>query len=380
MEKKDNDDAAGGSTPPPPPPANGKFPLIKIKIPRKAEEAATAAAVGEEVKSHYCKECNKSFSSGKALGGHMSSAHVQANKDYSSKTKLSSSKRKSPASYSGSPNNTCDLCGKKFHSKKSLFGHMRCHPERDWRGMEPPPEPRIDSADASSEDDDEAGDHADGSSSGRHELGFTLMGWPTSKRGRGPVTSAAAGGDSGSEKEPIVAGLQLLKMLNGGESRKEEDDPKIPRIDGNGKGKEKVMGRDQDLDIDPNDELVITAIQVLATGKRESDEKRALMEETTSFKCSECERFFSTHQALGGHRSSHNKFKMSVVNTITRPTNPETPVKRKAHNKKEKEKAVVKTIEARASEVAAFAFDLNVAPAEEEEDEDEDIRHSSNSS
>ncbi|KAJ0966750.1 hypothetical protein J5N97_023667 [Dioscorea zingiberensis] len=50
-------------------------------------------------------------------------------------SKPKSRKRPSDAE-DGTP--SCTLCGKVFWSNKALYGHMRLHPDRPWRGMNPP--------------------------------------------------------------------------------------------------------------------------------------------------------------------------------------------------------------------------------------------------
>ncbi|CAI9088108.1 OLC1v1022353C1 [Oldenlandia corymbosa var. corymbosa] len=137
------------------------------------EDNATAAAAAATVTlARICQVCGKGFKSGKALGGHMR-VHFQPNKDLIFTTKklnqqqpLMIKKLKKPkrekrpeffvnkkptyyyySSYKSSQSELdgldhedypCSICGKNFPSMKSLSGHMRCHPEREWRGIQPP--------------------------------------------------------------------------------------------------------------------------------------------------------------------------------------------------------------------------------------------------
>ncbi|KAK7259933.1 hypothetical protein RIF29_25559 [Crotalaria pallida] len=120
---------------------------------------------------HECNICGKSFKNGKALGGHRRS-HFQAAKVKTrfSNTPLSKTKTKASPSITNKNNSynnkvvvsgsggggggggggdggeddgndgkhTCYLCKKDFPSNHSLYGHMRSHPERLWRGVCPP--------------------------------------------------------------------------------------------------------------------------------------------------------------------------------------------------------------------------------------------------
>ncbi|KAF8399572.1 hypothetical protein HHK36_015439 [Tetracentron sinense] len=118
----------------------------------------------DQEQKHVCKFCNKSFLCGRSLGGHMRS-HMTMN---SAETEEKRNKRKVPPFNGGSNSNSymdievgghasyglrenpkktwrlsdssdgtlwqekiCKECGKGFQSWKALFGHMRCHSERD---------------------------------------------------------------------------------------------------------------------------------------------------------------------------------------------------------------------------------------------------------
>ncbi|KAL1208868.1 Zinc finger protein ZAT2 [Cardamine amara subsp. amara] len=124
-------------------------------------------------KKHFCVICNKQFSSGKAYGGHVRIHSIEySNKGKIKKMKMKK-KRKSDVVKKEKEKETdliradvegkikCCLCGKEFQTLPSLFGHMRRHPDRSWKGIRPPPSPEkfklryLDADDADDDDDDD---------------------------------------------------------------------------------------------------------------------------------------------------------------------------------------------------------------------------------
>ncbi|KAF6145972.1 hypothetical protein GIB67_033331 [Kingdonia uniflora] len=397
----------------------------------------------EEEETSVCKVCNKGFSSGKALGGHMrvhSNSQVEVEVDggnakmmriqhqkryMGKKNRLSNlsvnpssssynvnnnnqSTETSPNSSSNSNTTTCSLCNKIFPSKKSLFGHMRCHPERDYRGM-------TKNSSSSTISDSMAPKMDD-----RIDSVFTSVGplknfpiWVvTGQRGRKSVD------DEEEENKGIVpeAVYDLMLLANGGhsfqppaavsrksyseydasnlgtsdqlkkrriEERGGEDRimmrPKKLRFDEGGLSKwrngelgnefqwenakeEKEYGAGAGAGVDPEfenvgyqwkysddseDDLEQPSEERLAdfNTKRkykkkikmrdlESVQAKSMMDSqrnSDSYKCTTCNKTFPSHQALGGHRSSHNKGK----NILLRATNAITDMEEFASAEKE---------------------------------------------
>ncbi|KAF8111138.1 hypothetical protein N665_0076s0134 [Sinapis alba] len=137
-DEEEEDSSSGGFQPQPPSPPPPPQPQQKVK--------------------HFCVICSKQFSSGKAYGGHVRiHSSEYSNKGKAKKMKIK--KRKNIGLVSKEKEKEkekkidlirahdverkirCCLCGKEFQTMHSLFGHMRRHPDRSWKGIRPPPPP-----------------------------------------------------------------------------------------------------------------------------------------------------------------------------------------------------------------------------------------------
>ncbi|XP_010558889.1 PREDICTED: zinc finger protein AZF1 [Tarenaya hassleriana] len=137
---------------------------LKVKIPAKPNEEQNTNPSPPPRRRHFCEVCNKEFSSGKAFGGHVRIHSIE----YKSKNKSKMMKKNKNSTVKKKKKNkeknmkriekeerdlmgradveeggeiSCCICGKVFLTKHSLFGHMRRHPDRSWKGIRPPPPP-----------------------------------------------------------------------------------------------------------------------------------------------------------------------------------------------------------------------------------------------
>ncbi|KAF3666527.1 hypothetical protein FXO37_10506 [Capsicum annuum] len=229
----------------------------------------------DDNKRRICHVCSKGFGSGKALGGHMR-IHVQASK----KLLLSKSKTlvdryyKKPVLQTDEEEEddqllpTCSICGKNFPSMKSLFGHMRCHPERAWRGIQPPEDIDRKTAAAST---------------------VTVPVWSvTAKRGR--KANAEDATYSGSkDEEQLHDAVHHLMLLANGDSIESGLTGGIPEKTNTNSLTSKAENENE------------------ASNKK----KTKLRHLDENYKCNTCGKTFATHQALGGH----NKFRIVIQNS-----------------------------------------------------------------
>ncbi|KAL9233545.1 hypothetical protein vseg_008527 [Gypsophila vaccaria] len=334
--------------------------------PQQQQHAPAAAAV---VNLRICPFCNKTFSNGKALGGHMRIHAEKKKMVLAGPPGPSPNPNPSPESGGGSGVFKCELCPKEFPSRKSLFGHMRSHPDRFWRGMNRPPS-----------------SYAPETSSAAEERLRSLGNWRvTGKRGRvgaaSPVTSSSSTSSFGPHAE---AAADLMLLLNGkteyededeedededeDEDEKLEDEEELEKARKKGKGlmyddvhTHKCFDEDEiyylkNLGFLPNfnfnhdyrgikinddvttinnsdneDDFSVkvsplsTPLKIIKEVNNKKVNIGKIISENNSnnnnnnnnnnkWVCNTCGKSFPTHQALGGHRSSHNKDKYNNNN------------------------------------------------------------------
>nr|GEU93305.1 hypothetical protein [Tanacetum cinerariifolium] len=296
-EKEDSLMMVGSSTPM----------AIKLKIPKEGKRV--------------CLVCKKEFSLGNAFAGHMR-VHVMYHKNGPYKTgsklfkKIGDNQDLSGGAngvinkpYLSSVNDeglpTCFQCGKSFPSMKSFFGHMRCHPDRFWRGIIPPPNavlaqgnPQVVGSKSSSLScnsnviDDYGGGHV-------VDLTKYLKGWSvTEGRGR-----------------------RSLKMDDTDEDLLEAAEGIVMQVEDHESKEVQMELDDHESDSRNSDEKQLVITYKCNKQLNEKRKRMKLMNELElesgsdefKFKCTTCNKCFSSHQALGGHRSSHNKAAKKII-------------------------------------------------------------------
>ncbi|KAK2441648.1 zinc finger protein ZAT11 [Trifolium repens] len=142
--------------------------------------------------SHNCNICGKSFSNGKALGGHRRSHFLKKKPNNQSPELKTPSKHNIRVSCFNDDEDirviSCYICNKKFPTKNALYGHMRSHPGRVCKGVSPPSNYHIQNSSSNNsnkKEDDDDDDDEDGN--------FSLPRWKKrDKRGRKCIGSVEA--------------------------------------------------------------------------------------------------------------------------------------------------------------------------------------------
>ncbi|PON42215.1 TFIIH C1-like domain containing protein, partial [Trema orientale] len=322
---------------------------LKLKIPEpqhyKEKEENKEEEEEEVVLRFACPLCDKSFNSGKALGGHKRIHNQQpttttfTSNIYSSNGSIGNFNNKATKDQttgSRSGTNICPMCLKIFPSKMSLFGHMRSHPERSWRGIEPPatssppllllPKPTCTSISSTDHDHDHhVLDHDD------HDriiidlaAAPPLVNWAvTAKRGRksltrsatstspaaaSAITTASASRDdndssarSALEDRMKKAVLDLMTLARASPAATNYNNrPAAPPKDHkNIIFKKRKFAEYSDCHSSQNIRMQKPKPKLVTKASSASGH--------CNYVCSVCERSFPCYQALGGHMSIHKK-------------------------------------------------------------------------
>ncbi|EXB54666.1 Zinc finger protein ZAT2 [Morus notabilis] len=325
-------------------------------------------------RTRTCPACGKVFSSGRAFGGHWR-YHLQQDSRRGEKhsffqrtgDKFKAKARGGKRSFTAATtmNTTamrnddedqdrydktiyCCVCNKTFFSLRSLSGHMRSHPERVWRGIQPPAAPPPNRMSSSSSEDARNQDHWSEIEISPVDL-LEHFPWSWSKTGkRGRKSSAVAAAVDGlidlsrgressrkfeksiADPSPLTSEDRIAKQLKiksvsgkgtllrishtydhqEKEDTKDMKGKKVIIIDSDvreKKGKNMCLGEKKRNFKSSSSTETDENVSLLGSTASKTTKKIDNVTTTNWYKCSSCEKSFSTFQALGGHRSIHTK-------------------------------------------------------------------------
>ncbi|XP_062185818.1 uncharacterized protein LOC133889316 [Phragmites australis] len=269
---------------------------------------------------HFCRVCNKGFTCGSALGGHMR-AHSASDVDGFGadddsprdeppvRSRGSDDQWDAPGTSAthayalrANPNRlirscqVCKNCGKEFTSWELFLEHGRCNSDEEddeadgsLRSSSPP-------SDADSEEDPAVGA---GWSKGKRSRRVKLM-----TAGDDPLPTDPSRRCASGEEEDLANCLVMLSSSNNIEhATVARTDQKDPCTSASKEGGRRPPLLQPISFLAPASEPVMALPSEVAAMQYVSPAPRGV------FECKACKKVFTSHQALGGHRASHKKVK-----------------------------------------------------------------------
>ncbi|KAI3461180.1 hypothetical protein Pfo_017843 [Paulownia fortunei] len=230
----------------------------------------------------------------------------------------------------------CPVCAQTFISNKSLYGHMRNHPERNWRGMKPPiPEMKNNHSSSLPVSDsmDLERNHAVHYIHGNTHVGSDLLSPGWSKTGRRTRPGKALMLIPASDQDLSVSDNEGydFSVLEIGETAKENLPPKKRKLEsavstnaGNfrcpflntnliihGGGSSPSGSPNEGGGSGNNDKIANPGPESSTKGKdslvvHDSIAYKIPIRARKHHVCDICDRSFKSYQALGGHKAHHN--------------------------------------------------------------------------